>query len=153
MCQTFPYVLCTQILKMVLVTMIVVKTTRVSPLGASPEGARLRGNACCRLVCRPPAPPPPPRLPLLFPLGLIQRPHRLGRWKDSRTEPFTLLLGRRREEPWPWITPSLFSREGSDKVVVGGLSPCHQQVDEQQHKTCPWPGRPSHPSVLSLSWH
>lgn len=51
--------------------------------------------------------------PTTFPtLGLIQRPRHLGRWKDGRTEPFALSLGRGREEPQPWITLLSFLWQG-----------------------------------------
>lgn len=50
-------------------------------------------------------------------LGLSQRPCHLGRWKDGRTEPSALSLGRGKEEPRLLSCPSS-DREGSDKETV-----------------------------------
>lgn len=78
-----------------------IKNTTASPW--APDGAQLLQT---RLEAGggqddpevPPASSLPLKVPLLPTLGLIQRPHHLGRWKD-RTEPFAFLLGRGREDP------------------------------------------------------
>lgn len=91
------------------------------------------------------APTTPPTRPnsQTPPLGEVDRQ------EDSRLLPRR--LGGGGGEPQPWVTLSFLSQEGRDKGR--GLSLCHQQVDDWQHRRHPLAGETLSSITLSLSWN
>lgn len=75
-------------------------------------------------------------------------------WGGGQTagQPFAPSPARERGgEPQPWVTLSFLSQEGRDKGR--GLSLCHQQVDDWQHRRHPLAGETLSSITLSLSWN